>query len=47
MEGDSMLKEVGCGFGWIELEAEAGECHALVVSDILARVEAALPGVGG
>ena len=37
IEADAVLLEVASGFGWIELEAEAGICHALVVRDILAR----------
>jgi len=37
IEGDAMLGKIAGGFGRIELEVEAGECHTLVVCDILAR----------
>jgi hypothetical protein len=37
IEGDAMLLEIADGFDRIELEVEAGECHTLAVSDILAR----------
>jgi hypothetical protein len=32
-----MLRKIAGGFGRIELEGEAGECHTFVVCDILAR----------
>lgn len=41
IEGDAVLFEVGGGFGRVELEAQRGEVHALVVGAILARAGAA------